>query len=218
MRLSITHLFFLAAAPAIAITGPKGPARFPLTVPRGGANNVQHLSSKTTVQQNPQVATSLKGGAQEYATSISSMRFNLVKGIVGAGVLSLPAGIAAFGDAPGAVIPAVALIIAIGMVSAYGFSLIGRVCSLTGARSYREAWEKSVGPSTSVLPAATCTFKTFVAILSYSVRYTACVFATISFMFINGCDQLHPAFVFNLLIFACPLLCSFLSCVSDDPR
>ena len=183
MRLSITHLFFLAAAPAIAITGPKGPARFPLTVPRGGANNVQHLSSKTTVQQNPQVATSLKGGAQEYATSISSMRFNLVKGIVGAGVLSLPAGIAAFGDAPGAVIPAVALIIAIGMVSAYGFSLIGRVCSLTGARSYREAWEKSVGPSTSVLPAATCTFKTFVAILSYSVRYTACVFATISFIF-----------------------------------
>jgi len=95
--------------------------------------------------------------------------FNLVKSIVGAGVLSLPAGIAAFGNAPSAVLPAVALICIIGGFSAYGFSLIGRVCSYTGGQSYRGAWSESVGDETSWIPAVTCTFKTCFAVLSYSM-------------------------------------------------
>jgi len=95
--------------------------------------------------------------------------FNLVKSIVGAGVLSLPAGIAAFGNAPSAILPATALISIIGFFSAYGFSLIGRVCSYTGGQSYRDAWSKSVGDSTSWIPAVTCTFKTCFAVLSYSM-------------------------------------------------
>lgn len=100
---------------------------------------------------------------------MSSEIFNLVKGIVGVGVLSLPAGIAAFGNAPSAVVPAVALIAIIGMFSAYGFSLIGRVCSYTGGRSYRQAWSKSIGDGSSWIPAVTCTFKTCFAILAYSI-------------------------------------------------
>lgn len=92
--------------------------------------------------------------------------FNLVKSIVGAGVLSLPAGIAAFSNAPSGAIPAVGLIAAIGMFSAYGFSLIGRVCSYTGATSYREAWANSVGEKTSWAPAVSCTFKTTCATLA----------------------------------------------------
>mmetsp|Transcript_7506 Transcript_7506/g.14995 ORF Transcript_7506/g.14995 Transcript_7506/m.14995 type:complete len:523 (+) Transcript_7506:92-1660(+) len=95
--------------------------------------------------------------------------FNLVKSIVGAGVLSLPAGISAFGNAPSAIFPAIALIASIGFLSGYGFSLIGRVCSYTGGRSYRGAWDKTVGESTSWIPAVTCTFKTCCAILSYSM-------------------------------------------------
>ena len=84
--------------------------------------------------------------------SIPNEVFNLVKSIVGAGVLSLPAGIAAFGNAPSAIIPAVALICIIGGFSAYGFSLIGRVCSYTGGQSYRGAWSESVGEETSWIP------------------------------------------------------------------
>ena len=61
--------------------------------------------------------------------TMSSLIFNLVKNIVGAGVLSLPSGIAAFANAPSAVIPAVYLISSIGIASSYCFSLIGRVCS-----------------------------------------------------------------------------------------
>eukprot|EP00804_Cyclotella_cryptica_P021242 CCRYP_001528-RC/>CCRYP_001528-RC protein AED:0.18 eAED:0.18 QI:55/0.4/0.33/1/0.6/0.5/6/238/491 len=91
--------------------------------------------------------------------SISNEIFNLVKSIVGAGVLSLPA----------AIIPAVSLITIIGFFSAYGFSLIGRVCSYTGGKSYREAWSESVGEESSWIPAATCTMKTCCAVLSYSM-------------------------------------------------
>ena len=93
----------------------------------------------------------------------------MVKGIVGAGVLSLPAGIAAFGNAPSAVIPAVTLIAFIGGLSAYGFGLTGRVCSLTKATTYRDAWSESLSAKTSWIPAWTVTFKTFCAILAYSM-------------------------------------------------
>jgi amino acid permease len=102
------------------------------------------------------------------ATSSNEV-FNLVKGIVGVGVLSLPAGIAAFGSAPSALVPALALIATIGLLSGYGFALIGKVCAYTGARSYREAWESSVGPSTAWIPAWSATLKTMLACLAYSM-------------------------------------------------
>eukprot|EP00536_Pseudo-nitzschia_multiseries_P009122 jgi/Psemu1/319557/estExt_fgenesh1_pm.C_2480003 len=101
--------------------------------------------------------------------SIPNEVFNLVKGIVGVGVLSLPAGVAAFGSAPSAFIPAGILITVIGILSAYGFALIGKVCAYTGAQSYREAWSKTVGESTSWIPAWSVTFKTFLACLAFSM-------------------------------------------------
>ena len=100
---------------------------------------------------------------------MSNEIFNLVKSIVGAGVLSLPAGIAAFGNAPSAVIPAVTLITVIGAISAYGFSLIGRVCATTQASSYREAWDKTVGTKSSWITAFSSTFSCIAANLAYSM-------------------------------------------------
>jgi hypothetical protein len=101
--------------------------------------------------------------------SIPNEVFNLVKGIVGVGVLSLPAGVAAFGNAPSAFIPAGILIAVIGVLSGFGFALIGKVCAYTGAKSYREAWSKTVGPGTSWIPAWSVTFKTFLACLAFSM-------------------------------------------------
>jgi hypothetical protein len=101
--------------------------------------------------------------------SIPNEVFNLVKAIVGVGVLSLPAGVAAFGSAPSAFIPAAILITVIGVLSGYGFSLIGRVCAYTGAQSYREAWSRTVGESTSWIPAWSTTCKTFLACLAFSM-------------------------------------------------
>jgi hypothetical protein len=101
--------------------------------------------------------------------SIPNEVFNLVKGIVGVGVLSLPAGVAAFGSAPSAFIPAGILIAVIGVLSGYGFALIGKVCAYTGAKSYREAWSRTVGEGTSWIPAYSVTFKTFLACLAFSM-------------------------------------------------
>jgi amino acid permease len=132
----------------------------PLVVPSGGGakKNVVAPGKKSN-----EIVVSTEGA------SIPNEVFNLVKGIVGVGVLSLPAGIAAFGDAPSAVLPAAALIAVIGVLSGYGFALIGRVCAYTGASSYREAWSNTVGESTSWIPAASCTFKTFFACLAFSM-------------------------------------------------
>ena len=93
-------------------------------------------------------AASTGTGTGTGTASQSSEVFNLVKNIVGAGVLALPAGIAAFGDHPSAILPATILTVFIGLLSGYSFSMIGRVCALTGARTFREAWELSVGKST----------------------------------------------------------------------
>eukprot|EP00804_Cyclotella_cryptica_P021984 CCRYP_000912-RD/>CCRYP_000912-RD protein AED:0.42 eAED:0.42 QI:257/0.66/0.75/1/0.66/0.75/4/85/473 len=113
-------------------------------------------------------ARTVRGGGGGEATMSNEM-FNMVKAVVGVGVLSLPAGIAAFGNAPSAAIPAAALIATIGSIAAYNFSLIGRLCAITGAASYRGAWEKSVGASTAWIPAVSCVVKTFFAVLAYSM-------------------------------------------------
>ena len=101
--------------------------------------------------------------------SIPNEVFNLVKGIVGVGVLSLPAGIAAFADAKSAFLPAAVIITVIGILSGYGFALIGKVCAYTGATTYREAWANSVGESTSWIPAWSATLKTSMACLAFSM-------------------------------------------------
>ena len=105
----------------------------------------------------------------EGTATISQEVFNLVKSIVGAGVLTLPAGIAAFANAPSAVVPAVALITVIGCLSSYGFALIGRVCSLTKTTTFRSAWSASVSEGTSWIPAWSVTLKTVFATLAYSM-------------------------------------------------
>ena len=81
----------------------------------------------------------------------------------------LPTGIAAFGDAPSAAVPAAILIASIGSIAAYNFSLLGRLCAITGATSYKGAWEKTVGASTSWIPGSSCCIKTFFAVLAYSM-------------------------------------------------
>jgi amino acid permease len=95
--------------------------------------------------------------------------FNLVKSIIGAGVLSLPAGIAAFGDAPSALIPSTILIALIGAISAYTFSMIARVCAFTGATSYADAWDRTRGKRTAWIVAASSALDCLAGNLAYSM-------------------------------------------------
>jgi hypothetical protein len=100
----------------------------PIVTLRGGAK------AKAPTKTLPKSPRKVHGGNAPVVAvgsgtaTVASEIFNLVKAIVGVGVLSLPAGIAAFGDAPSALVPALALIAIIGVLSGYGFAIIGRVC------------------------------------------------------------------------------------------
>ncbi|KAI2507061.1 transmembrane amino acid transporter protein [Fragilaria crotonensis] len=125
------------------------------------------------LKQGKATTSPLSGSANTAVSSegatIPNEIFNLVKSILGAGVLGLPAGIAAFGNSPSALIPALAMIAVLGVFSSYGFVLIGRVCAYTGASSYRDAWEKSVGKGGSWMPALACLLVTLCSVVAYSM-------------------------------------------------
>eukprot|EP00971_Amphidinium_carterae_P037567 738515-Amphidinium_carterae.1 len=71
---------------------------------------------------------------------------NLAKTIVGSGMLSLPAGMAAFARSPSALVPAtLGLVVPLGLLSAYTFYLVGWVCEQTQTDSYGAAWGKILG-------------------------------------------------------------------------
>jgi amino acid permease len=113
------------------------------------------------------------GGAQHDkgtgTATIPNEIFNLVKSIVGAGVLSLSAGVAEFGNAPSALLPATFLIALMGAISAYTFSIIGRIGALTGATSYAEAWEKTRGTAGAWIIALSSALDCFAGNLTYSM-------------------------------------------------
>jgi amino acid permease len=106
-----------------------------------------------------------KGGEATIATST----FNLAKSIIGAGVLSLPSGVAFFSDAPMALLPAIAICSIMGLVAGYTFSLIGKACEQHNATSFQEAWAKSVSPKTAWMISGGITAKCFFASLAYSI-------------------------------------------------
>ncbi len=102
-------------------------------------------------------------------SGISSSIFNLGKTILGAGVLSLPSGIAAFTDSVNGIIPALGALIVVGVVSAYSFNSIGKTCERFGARSFSEAWSKSVDQRTGFMLNVIVVFNTFLSCLTYSI-------------------------------------------------
>ncbi|KAL7481732.1 hypothetical protein ACHAW6_007404 [Cyclotella cf. meneghiniana] len=148
----------------------------PLT-PAGRLNNNSCSARVThsTAAPLPNIVLGMSGGgggeavSTEGTATIPDEIFNLVKSIVGAGVLSLPAGIAAFGNAPSALIPATILTTLIGGISAYTFMLIARVCKMTGATSYADAWDKTRGTKTSWIIAFSSALDCFAGNLSYSM-------------------------------------------------
>jgi amino acid permease len=121
------------------------------------------LKTKNLEQLSPPQKDPDKGG------TIPQLTASLVKSIVGSGILALPAGVSTLGNSPDVVLPALVIIAVIGGITAYFFSLIGRVCSWTGATSYRDAWERTVGPESSQSVAIVVTLKTAISCLAYSM-------------------------------------------------
>lgn len=102
-------------------------------------------------------------------STISVSTFNLAKSVIGAGVLSLPSGVAFLADESSALLPASIVCTLFGMVAAYSFSTIGKVCKETNSKSFMEAWEKSVNPKSAWLITYSITALCFLASLAYSI-------------------------------------------------
>jgi len=56
-----------------------------------------------------------------------------------------------------------------GIVAAYSFSIIGKVCKETDSKSFMEAWEKTVSPNSAWLITGSITSLCFLASLAYSI-------------------------------------------------
>lgn len=95
--------------------------------------------------------------------------FNLMKSIVGAGIVSLPSGVAAIGGDKSLLLPASILTTLMGIFSAYLFFLIGKLCITLGTSTYMTSWEKAFNkPSTAVVTVNTVIFP-IMASLVYSI-------------------------------------------------
>ncbi|CAM9956440.1 unnamed protein product, partial [Hapterophycus canaliculatus] len=109
-------------------------------------------------------------GEEEDKSSMSASVFNLAKNILGAGMLSLPSGVAAFSDSSRkALVPAAGIIAALGALSAYTFILIGRSCADTKAESYEQSWARTVGQGSAWLPAGACVATCFAGCLAFTI-------------------------------------------------
>jgi Transmembrane amino acid transporter protein len=150
------------AAVALWLRGGGGGNGRGITAPSRAATS---RASTAPALASPQSAIGSGGGTLTSNRAV----INLVKSIVGAAVFGLPAGVAAFGNAPSAILPALAILLGIGGLAAYGFDCIGTVCRVTRATTYKQAWSRTVGTRSPWMPATACFMVTVCTVLTYSV-------------------------------------------------
>ena len=137
-------------------------------VPMSAARS-KPLIARTGLQQSPVLVAASDAVPPPAGTSVTTASINLAKNIVGSGVLALAAGVAAFSGTRVALIPSVAMLLALGAISGYTFSIIARVGDAVGADTYRDTWAKVFGEKTAFIPDTTVVFMTAVAGLAYAI-------------------------------------------------
>jgi len=192
---SAVLLALLASCHALSTSVPASKKLNPMP-PRGTTDKKWKVKINVPQQNLPEVIDKNDGKA-----SMGSEIFSLAKTIVGASCFGLPAAIASFGNAPSAVISASMLILLSGAMSGYGFSLIGRVCAYTGARSYSECWENTISPKSAWLVSAASILLCLSALLAYTMVLTA----TTSSLFGIAKPQALVALMVGVLLPLCRL-------------
>lgn len=128
---------------------------------------LQYSNSNVRTKDLHAVAAAVTKAPPGGSTLVPSM-FNLAKSILGAGILSLPSGVAAFSDETSSLYISSVMLLFMGIVSAYSFSSIGQACALHNSKTFSDAYQKSVKKSSKTLSTA-ITFKTFFTCLAYSI-------------------------------------------------
>eukprot|EP00535_Pseudo-nitzschia_heimii_P000308 CAMPEP_0197186452 /NCGR_PEP_ID=MMETSP1423-20130617/13953_1 /TAXON_ID=476441 /ORGANISM="Pseudo-nitzschia heimii, Strain UNC1101" /LENGTH=524 /DNA_ID=CAMNT_0042637777 /DNA_START=9 /DNA_END=1580 /DNA_ORIENTATION=+ len=107
-----------------------------------------------------------KGGNKN---QITAGTLNLIKAMLGTGILALPMGVAKTSDFRTSIIPAIALMWILGAISAYTFSLYGRLVHASQAKTLGDLWEKMMGKNSAWLVSIFSLTFCFGACLSYSL-------------------------------------------------
>lgn len=142
----------------------------PLVNMRGGFKPTHLRMAKTyKANANERAAMAEETRRESGGASVSTSSFNLAKSIVGAGVLSLPGGVALFSDQPKALLPATLACGAFALMGAYSFSMIGRICEEHNAKTFKEAWSKSISPTSSWIITSIVASLCFLGSLAYSI-------------------------------------------------
>jgi hypothetical protein len=134
------------------------------TVPSTSSTTTTSSSSKST-------STSNNNNNNDSILQI----INLIKTIIGAGILGIPAGMVhSFYNPNGnallnVIVPTTLLFILIGLLAAYGFYMIGEICSITNSTNYAMAWNATLSSNTMILPNMACIMVTFCTLLTYSM-------------------------------------------------
>jgi amino acid permease len=106
---------------------------------------------------------------EEAPANVLSATFGLMKAILGSGALALPAGLAAMADYPQLLWPANIMLAGLGVLSAYTFSLYGRLAYRTGARNLGDMWQRVQNTDKSLLVSAANFVYCFGCCLTFSL-------------------------------------------------
>ncbi|KAL3934575.1 MAG: hypothetical protein SGBAC_009740 [Bacillariaceae sp.] len=122
--------------------------------------------SEIVVDVSSTLDTVKRGGAQEQQgkASVIASVFNLVNNVAGAGILTLSAGMAGGTGW----IPAISICTILGGISAHCFSIIGESCELTGEKTFKDLWGRTIGEDSKVLVDMTIALMCFSACVIYS--------------------------------------------------
>lgn len=115
-------------------------------------------------------------------TSLAQTIFNIVKNIVGEGMLSLPAGIAAGSG----LIIGIIITTLFGGLLGYTFSLMGRMCHITGKKTHKGCGEVLSGPIFAEFMAVVCMVKTAFTCISYAIVIGESLSHTLHFFDLEG--------------------------------
>uniref|UniRef100_A0A7S4QQW1 Amino acid transporter transmembrane domain-containing protein n=2 Tax=Ditylum brightwellii TaxID=49249 RepID=A0A7S4QQW1_9STRA len=131
-------------------------------------------------------AQKINGGSM----GVRKSTFNLMKGCLGSGLLALPSGIARIGNDPSLILPSSVLILVTGLISAYTFFLIGRLCrhhsppppnnggkdvqhsspiTSSPPSSLGDLWTREIGSKSSWVVSLSCCLTTAGVALAYSI-------------------------------------------------
>jgi len=135
---------------------------------RSAAHGSSSSSALRAVSDNNSSDENVSDGGSGGSTVVAAT-FSLVKAILGCGALALPSGLAAISDAPNMLLPANVLLVSLGVVSAYTFSLYGRLAHMTGADTAADIWKRVTNRDSSKLLSVTNFVFCFGACLTLSI-------------------------------------------------